>query len=37
MEYFRCENSECGYVTSDPELEVCPNCGGTFFVPVEED
>ena len=37
MDYFRCEGADCGYVTSDPELEVCPHCGGTFFIPIEED
>ena len=37
MEYFRCDNSDCGYVTEDPNLEKCPQCGGDFFIPVEED
>ena len=37
MEFFRCDNSDCGYVTEDSGLEKCPQCGGDFFVPVEED
>ena len=37
MEFFRCDSPDCGYVTDDPNLEVCPHCGGTFFIPVEED
>lgn len=37
MEYFRCEGADCGYVTTNPDLEVCPHCGGNFFIPVEEE
>ena len=37
MDFFRCDSPDCGYVTDDPNLEVCPHCGGTFFIPVEED
>ena len=37
LEYFRCDSPDCGYVTENPDLEKCPRCGGTFFIPVEED
>ena len=37
MEFFRCDSPDCGYVTEDGGLEKCPQCGGTFFIPVEED
>ena len=37
MEFFRCDGSDCGYVTEDENLEKCPHCGGEMFVPVEED
>ena len=37
MEYFRCDSPDCGYVTEDANLEKCPECGGTFFIPVEEE
>ena len=37
MEFYRCENPDCGFVTEDPNLEKCPECGGTFFIPVEEE
>ena len=37
MEYFRCDSSDCGYVTDNPNMEKCPQCGGTFFIPVEEE
>ena len=37
MEFFRCDNPDCGYVTEDSSLEKCPQCGGDFLIPVEED
>ena len=37
MEFFRCDSPDCGYVTEDGGLEKCPQCGGTFFIPGEED
>lgn len=36
MDYYRCENPECGYIAEE-EPDTCPRCGGTFFVPVEEE
>ena len=35
MEYFRCENADCGFVTDNAQLDVCPDCGAMLF-PVEE-
>ena len=37
MEFYRCDSPDCDFVTDDPNLEVCPHCGGTMFIPVEED
>ena len=37
MDYYRCENPDCGYIAEE-EPDICPQCGGTFFIPlVEED
>lgn len=37
MDYYRCEGAGCGYVTEGQEPESCPECGHTFFLPVEEE
>ena len=36
MDYYRCENPDCGYV-AETEPDVCPRCGGTFFLSVPEE
>ncbi len=35
MDYYRCENPDCGIVAEE-EPDVCPRCGGTFFTPLLE-
>ena len=35
MEYYRCENPDCGYIAQE-EPDICPQCGGTFFAPLLE-
>ena len=37
MEYYRCENPDCGFVAENQEPDVCPRCGGTFFLSVPEE
>ena len=37
MDYYRCENPDCGYVAEGMEPDVCPRCGGTFFQTVLEE
>ena len=36
MDYYRCENAQCGFVAQE-EPEVCPQCGGRFFFPLPEE
>lgn len=36
MDYYRCENPDCGFVAEE-EPDVCPRCGGTFFHALEEE
>ena len=36
MEYYRCENPDCGFV-AEAEPDFCPRCGGTFFNAVTEE
>ena len=36
MEYYRCENPDCRYVTEE-EPDICPVCGGAFFVALTEE
>ena len=36
MNYYRCENPDCGFLAEE-EPDVCPHCGGTFFQPVDEE
>ena len=36
MEYYRCENPDCGYIAQE-EPDTCPLCGGTFFAPLLEE
>ena len=36
MNYYRCENPDCGFLAEE-EPDVCPQCGGTFFLSVEEE
>ena len=36
MKYVRCENPDCGYVMEE-EPDVCPHCGGTFFLAIDEE
>ena len=36
MDYYRCENPDCGF-TLEQEPDVCPHCGGTFFQRVDEE
>ena len=36
MDYYRCENPDCGYM-AEQEPDVCPRCGGTFFLSVPEE
>ena len=36
MDYYRCENPDCGFVAEE-EPDVCPRCGGTFFTALTED
>ena len=31
MNYYRCENPDCGFLAEE-EPDVCPQCGGTFFL-----
>ena len=31
MNYYRCENPDCGFLAEE-EPDVCPRCGGTFFL-----
>ena len=35
MDYYRCENADCGFITDDPNLDTCPDCG-SMLMPVEE-
>lgn len=37
MEYYRCENPDCGFVAENQEPDVCPRCGETFFLSVPEE
>ena len=32
MDYYRCENPDCGYLAEE-EPDICPRCGGTFSRP----
>ena len=36
MEYYRCENPDCGF-TAEMEPDACPRCGGAFFFAVNEE
>ena len=36
MDFYRCENPDCGYVAEE-EPDICPSCGGTFFTPLLEE
>ena len=36
MEFYRCENTDCGFLAEE-EPDVCPHCGGTFFQKLDED
>ena len=36
MDYYRCENPDCGFVAEE-EPDICPRCGGTFFTARTED
>ena len=36
MNYYRCENPDCGFLAEE-EPDVCPHCGGTFFLSVDEE
>ena len=36
MDFYRCENPDCGFVAEE-EPDVCPRCGGTFFTAVTEE
>ena len=36
MDYYRCENPDCGYI-ADEEPELCPRCGGSFFTALLEE
>ena len=36
MNYYRCENPDCGFLAEE-EPDVCPHCGGTFFQSVDEE
>ena len=36
MECYRCENPDCGF-TLEEEPDVCPHCGGTFFLRIDEE
>src|SRR5699024_6268282 len=36
MNYYRCENPDCGSLAEE-EPDVCPHCGGTFFLSVDEE
>ena len=36
MNYYRCENPDCGFLAEE-EPDVCPQCGGTFFLSVDEE
>ena len=36
MIFYRCENPDCGFV-AEQEPDVCPRCGGTFFLAMEEE
>ena len=36
MDFYRCENPDCGFV-AETEPDVCPRCGGTFFVALTEE
>ena len=29
MDYYRCENLDCGFVAEGEEPDLCPRCGGT--------
>ena len=37
MDFYRCENPDCGFVAEAEEPDVCPRCGGTFFAAVVEE
>ena len=36
MDFYRCENPDCGFV-AEMEPDICPRCGGTFFAAVTEE
>ena len=36
MNDYRCENPDCGFLAEE-EPDVCPHCGGTFFLSVDEE
>ena len=36
MDYYRCENPDCGFLAGE-EPDICPRCGGTFFTPLLEE
>ena len=36
MEYYRCENPNCRFVAEE-EPDVCPLCGGAFFLTLTEE
>ena len=36
MDYYRCENPDCGYIAEE-EPDRCPRCGGTFFLSLTEE
>ena len=36
MDFYRCENPDCGFV-AEVEPDICPRCGGTFFAAVTEE
>ena len=36
MNYYRCENPDCGFLAEE-EPDVCPQCGDTFFLSVDEE
>ena len=36
MDYYRCENTDCGFVAEE-EPDICPHCGGTFFIAMTEE
>ena len=36
MDFYRCENPDCGFVAEE-EPDICPRCGGTFFTALAEE